>query len=129
MASRLGRFMKDDLPKRILDRRRAIRLYESLPFQIGHKGYEIQAVSINISSTGIYCLMDKDISMMTKLDLCLFLPSAQKRKARKIRVEGVVVRKQKDQVTEKFYVAIYFSKLKPADQKFLNEYIQRRLKK
>ncbi|MBI4432139.1 MAG: PilZ domain-containing protein [Candidatus Omnitrophica bacterium] len=127
MASRLSG--DRDLPQRILDRRRGIRLDESLPFQIGHKGYEIQGVSINISSSGIYCLVDKDISMMTKLDLCLFLPSMEKRKARKIRVRGVVVRKQKDPVTEKFYLAIYFSRIKPADQTFLDNYIQRRLKK
>ncbi|MBI3252204.1 MAG: PilZ domain-containing protein [Candidatus Omnitrophica bacterium] len=117
------------IPKPILDRRRALRIRESLPFQIGHKDYECQAVSINISSSGIYCLVDRNIPVMTQLDLCLFLPSVEKKRAKKIELRGVVVRREKQAATGKFFIAIYFSRAKPVDREFLEKYILQRLKK
>ena len=90
-------------PKAILERRRSVRIQEALPFRIGSEGYDFQAVTINISRHGALCLVDKDIALMTKLAIAL--PIANK----VIRLEGVVVRKEKDPKSGKYYTAIFFS--------------------
>ncbi len=113
------------------DRRRSIRVAEELPFVIGHQGYEIQAKSVNISSNGVMCLVDRDIPLMTQLEIVFSLPLAVNfsSKEKIVKAKGVVVRKEEDAVSDKFFIAVYFSEIKPKDQKILNEFIAYRLKK
>jgi c-di-GMP-binding flagellar brake protein YcgR len=115
-------------PKRILDRRRSIRIQDALPFQIGHQGYDFQVSSVNISAHGAMFLIEQDIPMMTQLDIALTIPSASGSKESKktTHIKGVVVRKDIDVQSGKYYVAVYFSGIKEADQKALNEYIEHR---
>lgn len=118
-------------PKRILERRRSVRLDESLPFRIGHEDYEAEVRTLNISGHGALCLIDKDIPLMTRLKIGLTVPlagSSARAKARTIRLKGVVVRRQEDKATGKFYVAVYFSDMSPDDQRLLQDYIDNRLK-
>lgn len=117
------------IPKAILERRRSIRVAESLPFKIGHHGYEIEAVTLNIGLHGAMCLVDKDIPMMTQLNIGLSLPSASGASGRvkKIRLKGVVVRKDRSPQTGRFCIAVFFSECKPADQKTLEKFILSRL--
>ena len=112
------------------DRRRSIRIAEELPFVIGHQGYEIQATSVNLSNNGVMCLIDRDIPVMTLLEIAFSLPVMVNfsTKEKLIKAKGVVVRKEEDAVSEKFYIAIFFSEVKPKDQKVLNDFIQYRLK-
>ena len=118
------------IPKNISERRCSVRVAEELPFTIGHQGYEIQATSVNISNNGVLCLVDRQIPIMTQLDIVFSLPTAVNfsLKERIVKAKGVVVRKEEDAVSDKFFIAIYFSELKPNDQKVLNEFIAYRLK-
>ncbi len=118
------------IPKRILERRRSVRIEESLPFKIGHSGYNLEAHSLNISSHGVMCVIDHEIPMMTQVNVGLTLPApTPQSKDRQIRTKGVVVRKEKDEASGKFFIAIYFSQIKDSDQKTLNDYIENRLSK
>jgi hypothetical protein len=82
-----------EIPKPIRERRRSIRIEEALPFKIGHKGYQIEAVTLNISYHGVMCVLDNDIKMMTQLDVALTLPRASKTgRASTIKANGVIVR-------------------------------------
>ncbi|HTL70903.1 MAG TPA: PilZ domain-containing protein [Candidatus Eisenbacteria bacterium] len=114
-------------PKSILDRRRSIRISESLPFRIGHKGYEVEAVTVNIAQHGILCMVEKEIKMMTQLDVVLKLPAG--RTSKQVKAKGVVVRKDFDALSGKCLVAIYFSDMKDKDREVLREFIEGRLKK
>lgn len=115
-------------PKKILDRRKSIRIAESLPFQIGHQGYDIQARTVNISASGVLCVVDQDIPMLTQLQIALSLPqSSNSPKNCVVEAKGVVVRKDKDPSSTKYHLAVYFSDIKAKDQKALAEYIQSRL--
>ena len=114
-------------PKRILERRRSVRLVEALSFKIGHEGYEIEAMTANISGHGAMCLIDRDIPLMTQLKVVLMLPGSGT--AKSIHATGVVVRKDPNLEGDKFFIAVYFSSIKPMDQKTLNDYIERRLKR
>jgi len=119
------------VPKSILDRRRATRIVEILPFKIGHQGYDVKATTCNISSHGAMCVVEKDIPLMTQLKIGFSLPAAGKKnaKGREVQVRGVVVRKEKDPSTGKFFIAIYFSDVKPSTQQTLDAFIERQLKK
>ena len=112
-------------PKPIRERRRAVRITERLPFKVGHRGYAIQAVTQNISTSGAMCWVEEEIPMMTQLDVALSLPGAFR--ARKVRMKGVVVRKEKDAETGRFTLAIFFSDIQPQDRKKLEKFIERRL--
>lgn len=114
-------------PKAILDRRRSIRIAESLPFKIGHQGYDLQTSTLNISASGAWCLVEKEIPVMTQLNIALSLPGESRSATKKIRLKGTVVRREKEARSGKFYIAIYFSDVKPADAKHLKKYIDDRL--
>ena len=110
-------------PKKILERRRSVRIQEVVPFQLNHHGYEIKAITINISRHGTMCLVKRDIALMTQLEVGLALS-----KTSIIRARGVVVRKEKDPVTGGFFLALFFSKISPKDREKLNRFIDERLK-
>jgi c-di-GMP-binding flagellar brake protein YcgR len=116
------------IPKKILERRRSIRIEESLPFRIGHRDYEIRAETVNVSAHGAMCLLDRSVPLMTQLEIGLCLPGLpdSEPKERKISIKGIVVRRAQDPSTGKFAVAIFFSEIKPADEKALQNYIHRR---
>lgn len=112
-------------PKPILDRRRSIRIEDNLPFTIGHEESRIVVRTMNVSSHGALCRVNRDIPVMTQLEIGLSVPAAKA--SRSIRLQGVVVRKEKVPHTGDYLVAIYFSQVKPKDQKILDDYIRRRL--
>ncbi len=112
-------------PKPVLDRRRSIRIAEKLPFRIGHEGYETEAVTVNISVNGALCVVDREIPVMTQLKVALTLP--MKPKSKTVTAKGVIVRKEKDPAGGQFYVAIYFSDIKPTDRQTLSQFIESRL--
>jgi len=102
---------------------------ESLPFKIGHHGYEIEAVTVNIGIHGAMCFVNKDIPVMTQLNIGLSLPtvSGGSPRPRKIRLKGVVVRKEKMPAESRYCIAVFFSECKPADQKILEKFIYSRI--
>ena len=114
-------------PKRILERRHSVRIEDNFPFHIGHEDYEVEVKTLNISSHGAMCIVDWDIPMMTQLNIALSLPTGRSSKHKKIRIRAVVVRKEKDPASGKFFLAIYFADVKPEDRKTLDKFIQSRL--
>ncbi len=116
-------------PKPVLDRRRSIRISEKLPFKIGHQNYEAEAITVNISTNGVLCIVEREIPLMTQLKLALTLPSLSKVSPKKktLSMKGVVVRKEKDSSGQQCVIAVYFSEIKPEDKKFLHKFIESRL--
>ncbi len=117
------------IPKRILERRRSVRIPEKLVFHIGHQGYDVEAVMVNLSTHGTLCLVERDIPMMTQLKVALSLPwmTPNGSKEKTLSARGVVVRKDVDASSGKFFIAIFFSDIKPADKKTLEQFIRSRL--
>ena len=116
-----------ETPKRIQERRRSVRIIETLPFQIGHQGFEIETRTLNLSVHGAMCVVAREIPMMTQLGVVLILPAGRASRHKKVRIRGVVVRKEKDPASGKFFLAIYFADMKPEDRKTLEKFIQSRL--
>ncbi len=117
------------LPKRIEERRRAIRIEQSLAFKIGHEDFEVEATTINVSSHGVLCLVEKDIPLMTQLKVALRVPGSLSSKTPEkiVKAVGVVVRKERDDLSGKFFIAIYFSKITPNQQKILDTFVRKHL--
>jgi c-di-GMP-binding flagellar brake protein YcgR len=116
-------------PKPILDRRRSVRIHEELPFKIGHENYEVEARTLNISEHGALCLVEKNVPLMTQLAVALTLPPLDKKKKRgkTLRIKAVVVRREKDVSSDKYFLAIYFSQISPEDRETLIRFIECRL--
>lgn len=111
-------------PKRILERRKSVRIDDHFLFKIGHRGYEIQAITLNVSSSGAMCVIDRDVPVMSQLKIGLQLPGRKAASSgRTLHMKGVVVRKERDIRTGRYLVAVYFSDVKPSDQKSLNQFI------
>ncbi len=115
------------IPKPILERRRCIRIDEALPVQLGREGFDAEAKTVNISATGTLCLIDLDIPLMTKLSIALSIPAHGKSAKKTIKIKGVVVRKDRDSSSSGFWTAIFFSDIKPDDQRLLQNYIDYRV--
>ena len=119
------------IPKPILERRRSIRIDQQLPFKVGAEGFELEATSLNISSTGVMGLLERDIPLMTKLSIAIPLHKTHFQTADSknvLRVKGVVVRKEKDPSSERFQVAIFFSDLTESDRQTLSHFISSQIK-
>ena len=114
-----------DIPRRILERRRSVRISESFLFKVSHQGRQVQAITVNLSSHGVLGIVEKDIPMMSRLDITLQLPGGA---SKVVRAKGVVVRKEKDARTGRYLIAIYFSDLKLSDRKRFEKFINRYLK-
>jgi c-di-GMP-binding flagellar brake protein YcgR len=116
-------------PKPVLDRRRSIRITEKLPFKIGHDDYEAEAHTVNIGAHGVLCIVEREIALMTQLKIAITLPAISKASSKKktLSIKGVVVRKEKDPAGQQWLIAVYFSEIKPEDQKFLQQFIESRL--
>ncbi len=98
-----------------------------MPFRLGHDGFEIEATSLNISYHGAMFLVDKDIKLMTQLSLGITVPDGSK--SHRVLAKGVVVRKESDTRTGKFLIAVFFSDIKPKDEKILKDFIDGRIKR
>jgi len=119
------------IPKKILERRRSVRVSESLPFTIGHDSYDLEAETVNVSAHGAMCVVGKDIPIMTQLKISLSLPGfcTDSNRSKKIHVKGVVVRKEKDPLSGGYTVAVFFSEIKPDDQRMLERFVASQSKK
>ncbi len=116
-------------PKPILDRRRSIRVSEQLPFKIGHENYEIEVKTINVSEHGALCLVDKNVPLMTQLAVAIALPPENKKskKGKIVRMKAVVVRREKDVASDRYFLALFFSSISPEDKETFNKFLQSRL--
>ena len=113
-------------PKRILDRRRCLRIDETLPFQMGREGFEFESASVNISANGALCVMDHEVPVMTKLSILISIPAHAQHAKKTLKVRGVVIRRDKNS-DGKYHTAIFFSEIKPGDQRTLQDFIEHRL--
>ncbi len=112
------------------ERRQAPRVDNNIPLKISSGDFDIVTESKNLSASGAYCLVDKQLSPMTKLNIQLLIPLKGKGKTivKKVCCEGVVVRSQIHSNQESYQVAIYFSDIKEKDKKCITQYIDNLLK-
>lgn len=109
------------------ERRRSPRISRRLPFYVKSDSHDLVTETINISSSGAYCQVDKYIEPMTKVAVVLFLPiklNDNRVINKKLKCEGVVVRTEESRLTEgKFNIAVFFNNIKKVDLNSISRYI------
>ena len=114
------------------ERRREPRIHdEGVSLKLQSDGFDSITHTLNISASGLYCKVDKEIPIMTRLKLMLMLPDITKpgKPVKSIEIDGVVVRAHPviiDGKTKHYDVAVFFDFIPPKSKEMINNYIARR---
>jgi len=117
----------------VKERRRYPRIEKTIPLKVSAGNFDLVTQTKNISCNGAYCIMNRTLPLMTKLQITLLLPEKNKKKKEncslKIKCMGVVVRSQKDTASkkERFKTAIFFEQIREKERGKLEEYIDTHL--
>ncbi|MBI4436929.1 MAG: PilZ domain-containing protein [Candidatus Omnitrophica bacterium] len=113
----------------MVEQRGSPRIEKALSMTLRGDAFRLVTETKNISITGAYCQVSQPIPTFAKVSITLSVPvMGQERKApQEIRCEGVVVRSEKtvreNGNPEKYFVAIYFTRLNVQDREILNQYV------
>ena len=108
-----------------IERRNNQRSENNIPVKICQKDGDIVTETMNVSRSGAYCCVDRNLPLMTRLKIHLLLSQrdAGKSAARKISCEGVVVRSEPAADENNYNIAIFFSDITRRDAECLMDYI------
>lgn len=96
---------------------------------------DIITKSLDISASGVYCKVEKEIPLLSRVKIILIIPKFKKSEAGdapqtvKIETDGVVVREHPVIVGEKvthYDVAVFFDNISAKDREALLEYIDKK---
>jgi len=111
------------------DRRVSRRVDVNLPLKIAGAGFRYATDTKNVSSSGLYCQLDRFIPLMTRLDMTMVVPVIiRNRKVEKeIVCSAVVVRIEPE--TEQsagtvYHAGSFFTAIKDKDRDIIEHYIQ-----
>lgn len=118
------------------ERRIDKRIKKNIPLKIKAADFDSVSETKNLSSSGIYCRIDKYIAPLTKVNMILLIPASKqalpsKEQCKKIECEGTVVRTEliNDPAEGDFYnVAIFFSQIKKSDKSCIENYVKKHIK-
>jgi hypothetical protein len=114
------------------ERRKAPRITdEALSLEVKGGGFDIMTHTLNISASGIYCKVEKEIPLMSRLQLILMIPdtSREGKAPAEVEVDGVVVRQHPviiDGRVKHYDVAIFFENLSPKHRDMISSYVARK---
>lgn len=104
------------------DRRASARLVSPVKLSFSEHSESDSPEVINISANGLLCKLNREIDLMTKVELKLLLPPKDAdSKNLPLTIRGVVVRS--DKRGSDHLVAIYFADLSSATKKQLTDYL------
>lgn len=103
------------------------RIEGVLPLKLYASDCDLVTETKNISASGAYCAVNKNIEPMTKLDIVLLVPlnKTNHKNVKKINCKGVVVRSEhvQDNGKQSYCLGIYFNEIKESDRRCLSSYI------
>ena len=107
---------------------------ENVSLKVKSGDIDIITKSLDISASGIYCKVEKEIPLMSRTKVILIVPKAKKdesdvSKNVKIETDGVVVREHPVIVDGKivhYDIAIFFDNISTKDRKILLEYTKQK---
>jgi len=109
--------------KEIKERRSSQRKKKSIPVFFSHKREDsapLETKTINLGPNGLYCTVEKNIELYTKVFCTLVHPCSDNNE--KIMIEGVVVRCEEENSTS-YNVAVFFSNVSENDRKKIETWI------
>ena len=101
---------------------------EGLALRLEAGNFDAVTHTLDISASGIYCKIDKEIPLMSRVKIKLMVPDMEKteKAAKELDVEGVVVREHPviiDGVIKHYDAAIFFDNLSAKHREVIQEYI------
>ena len=117
------------------DRRKSSRIRKNIPLKIKEASFDSVSETKNLSSSGLYCKIDKYVAPLTKVDMILLIPQSvgkpsEKEQCKKVECVGTVVRTElvNDRIEGDYYnVAIFFSDIKKSDKTCIEKFIKQHL--
>ena len=114
------------------ERRTSPRLAdEGLALKLKSGDFDTVTHTLNVSASGIYCKVDKEIPLMSRVKLMLMVPDLSKdeKPVKGMEVEGVVVREHPVVINgeiKHYDVAIFFDNISPKNKEIIANYISRK---
>ena len=101
---------------------------EGLSVKLNSGDFDTVTHTLDISASGIYCKIDREIPLMSRVRLKLMVPDPIKadKLAKELDVDGVVVREHPviiDGVIKHYDAAIFFDNLSPKSREMIQNYI------
>lgn len=118
------------------ERRRSSRIKKNIPLKIKEASFDSVSETKNLSSSGLYCKIDKYVAPLSKVDMILLIPQLslkkleEKEQCKRIECVGTVVRTElvNDPVEGDYYnVAIFFSEIKKSDKAAIEKFIKQHI--
>jgi hypothetical protein len=114
-----------------VERRRHPRIKDkNISIKLSGDGVNAITQSLDVSASGLYCKIDREIPIMTRVQIVLSIPSGKKPGSSvNMKLDGVVVREhavKKDGKVQHYDIAIFFNTLLPRERKNLIQYINSR---
>ena len=114
------------------ERRRAPRIEDKeLSLEVKGGDFDIMTHTLNISASGIYCKVEKELPLMSRVQLMVMIPdpSSLEKSPRPVEVDGVVVRQHPviiDGQVRHYDIAIFFENLSAKHRELISSYIARK---
>lgn len=114
------------------ERRRFPRIHdEGLSLKLNTGDFDTMTHTMDISASGIYCKIGREIPLMSRVKLAIMIPGAGKdeKTSSPLEVDGVVVREHPviiDGTVKHFDLAIFFDNLSEKDKNVIQDYIERK---
>jgi len=108
---------------------------EGISLKVKSGDVDIITKSLDISASGVYCKVEKEVPLMSRIKVMLVLPknsidkTLDSERSFKIDTDGVVVREHPVLIGGKiahYDVAIFFDNISAKDRKLLLEYTKRK---
>jgi hypothetical protein len=111
------------------ERRSDPRFDVRLPLRIGIDNSQIATNTKNLSSSGVYCQVDRFVPVMTKISLKMMIPLIEdgKKVEKNVEAKAVVVRirpEAADEITNFYQVGLFFTEIADQDREFIKKYLQ-----
>lgn len=108
------------------ERRKYPRINKRLSLKVKGNTFNLVTETQNLSLSGVYCQIDKDIELMTKVSILLFLPVKgrdNQESTNHVRCKGVVVRVEKIE-DGRSNIAVFFNDIKETDKNIIRQYLE-----
>lgn len=112
----------------MIERRKDIRAKKHIPLKLADPTFDVITETVDISSSGAYCRVTRNLPPMSKIDVVLLVPGKDSESSTKrIRCKGVVVRTEpaiiKYADKAHYNIAIFFTDISKKDQKIAEDYV------
>ena len=101
---------------------------EGLSLRLNSGDFDTVTHTLDVSASGIYCKIDREIPIMSRVRIKLMVPDSSKadKPTKELDVDGVIVREHPviiDGVIKHYDAAIFFDNLSEKDREIIQNYI------